>query len=85
MSLQSQNRFVNRVGGESVHCQLTLLMETVLFKQPHTYIIKIKNTGQQNNARLIHKIPLHDVKIGVWCAVSATRIIRPIIFSDALY
>jgi len=29
---------------------------------------------------LIHKLPLRDVKIGVWCAISATRIITPIFF-----
>ena len=29
---------------------------------------------------LIHKLPLRDVKTGVWCAISATRIITSIFF-----
>jgi len=32
---------------------------------------------------LIHEVPLHDVKVGVWCAVSATKIIKSF-FSEAL-
>jgi hypothetical protein len=26
----------------------------------------------------IHEVPLRDVKFGVWCAMSATRIIGPV-------
>lgn len=25
--------------------------------------------------RLIHKLPLHDIKVGVWCAIVVTRMI----------
>jgi hypothetical protein len=39
---------------------------------------------QQSIARLMHKVLLHNIKTGVLCVVSATRIIRPIIFSEAL-
>jgi hypothetical protein len=31
---------------------------------------------------LIHAMPLHDVKFGVWCGISATRIIGPTVFSE---
>jgi hypothetical protein len=30
---------------------------------------------------LIHEIPLRDMKVGVWCAMSAVRIIGPILRS----
>ena len=30
------------------------------------------------NSMFIHEVPLRDVKLGVWCAMSATRIIGPI-------
>ena len=36
------------------------------------------------NPRIIHEVPLHDAKIGVWCAVSAKRIIGPIFFEDTI-
>jgi hypothetical protein len=36
------------------------------------------------NPRLIHELPLHDEEIGVSCAISACRIIRPVIYDDSL-
>ena len=30
------------------------------------------------NPHVIHETPLHDLKIGVWCAVSGTKIVGPI-------
>jgi hypothetical protein len=32
------------------------------------------------NPNAVHEIPLHDLKIRVWCAVSAHRIIGPTVF-----
>jgi hypothetical protein len=29
---------------------------------------------------ILHKVPLHDIKFGVLCAISENRIIGPIIF-----
>jgi len=29
----------------------------------------------EKNLTLINEVPLHDIKVGVWCATSATRII----------
>jgi hypothetical protein len=34
-----------------------------------------------DNYKLIHQVPLCDTKIGVWCAINATKIIRPNFFS----
>jgi inhibitor of nuclear factor kappa-B kinase subunit alpha len=36
------------------------------------------------NPRSVHQIPLHDIKIGVWCAVSARRIIGPIFYHETV-
>jgi hypothetical protein len=33
-----------------------------------------------DNTSLIHKVPLHEIKPGVWCAISATRILGPTSF-----
>jgi len=35
--------------------------------------------------RLIEQEPLRDIKTGLWCAVSATRIIRPNFISDTTH
>jgi hypothetical protein len=34
------------------------------------------------NSKLVHDLPLHDERIGVWCAVSAHKIIGPIFYDD---
>jgi hypothetical protein len=36
------------------------------------------------NPHVLHQRPLHDIKVGVWCAVSAWRVIGPIFFEDAV-
>jgi hypothetical protein len=36
------------------------------------------------NPHAVHQIPLRDIKIGVWCAVSARRIISPIFYHETL-
>jgi len=37
-----------------------------------------------DNPHQVHEIPLHDQKIGVWCAISRTKIIGPIFFQDTV-
>lgn len=37
-----------------------------------------------DNSRLIFTVSLHDSKLGVWCALSVTRIIWPISFSTTI-
>jgi hypothetical protein len=36
------------------------------------------------NPHSIHEFPLHDVKIGVWCAINAHRIIGPVFFQETI-
>jgi hypothetical protein len=33
---------------------------------------------------LIHEVPLHDIKLGVWCAMNAKRIIGPIFYAETI-
>jgi hypothetical protein len=37
------------------------------------------NWGSQN-PHLYHEVPLHPMKVGVWCTVSARRIVVPVFF-----
>jgi hypothetical protein len=30
------------------------------------------------------EVPLHPVKVGVWCAVSARRIVAPVFFNETI-
>ena len=36
------------------------------------------------NPHVIHETSLHDLKIGVWCAVSGTKIVGPIVFESTM-
>src|SRR6185437_9724828 len=36
------------------------------------------------NPHQLHEVPLHDAKVGVWCAISRTRLIGPIFFDDTV-
>jgi hypothetical protein len=36
------------------------------------------------NPRLIHVLPLHYEKIGVWCVINAHRMIRPIFYDNTV-
>ena len=37
-----------------------------------------------DNPHQLHEVPLHDQKVGVWCAISRTRLIGPIFFDDTV-
>jgi hypothetical protein len=37
------------------------------------------------NPHLTQEVPLHPVKVGVWCAVSARRTIGPVFFNETMY
>lgn len=54
------------------------------FISADVYILKVTRTDRSvENLRLICKVPLHDVMVGMWCAVNAIRITGPI-FSDTI-
>jgi hypothetical protein len=36
------------------------------------------------NPHVLHQRPLHDIKVGVWCAVSAQRVTGPIFFGGTV-
>jgi hypothetical protein len=36
------------------------------------------------NPHVLHQRQLHNIKVGVWCAVRARRVIGPILFGDTV-
>jgi hypothetical protein len=36
------------------------------------------------NPQLTHETPLHPVKVGVWCALSARRTVGPVFFKETI-
>ena len=47
-------------------------------------ICEFQNTRYwfSENPHVIYETPLNDLKIGVWCAVSGTKIVGPIFFDQ---
>ena len=49
------------------------------------YVLSQNNRyWSHENPHRIHEIPLHDERIGVWCAVNGFRIIGPIFFNNTI-
>jgi hypothetical protein len=44
--------------------------------------LRVTGTGLQINPMIIQQVAVHDVKFGVWCAVSAGGITRTIFFNE---
>jgi hypothetical protein len=38
----------------------------------------------RENPHDVHEVPLHDLKVGVWCAISAWRAIQPMSFHKTI-
>jgi hypothetical protein len=48
-----------------------------IYAQSNRYLSSI-------NPRQMLEVPLHDQKIGVWCAITASRIVGPIFFENTI-
>jgi hypothetical protein len=64
-----------------------------VLNRSHSYAIhftlsklKIQNNRYwgTENPHAVYEVPLHDVKLGVWCAISARRITGLVIFHEAI-
>ena len=45
---------------------------------------QVNRVWSSENPHALHETPLHDMKIGVWCALSRKRIIGPIFFEETI-
>jgi hypothetical protein len=57
---------------------------SVNFTRLDTWAHKITNTEEQKNWHRTHEVPLHDLKIGVWLNMSASRILGPVFYADTI-
>jgi hypothetical protein len=63
---------------------LKLCVLTFLFCKLHKKILSILISRiyhtylEPSNPHLVHEVPLHDVRVGMWCAVNIKQIIGPI-------
>jgi hypothetical protein len=55
------------------HCEAWFHLSGYINAQNNRYWSSI-------NPRQVFEVPLHDQKIGVWCAITASRIVGPIFF-----
>jgi hypothetical protein len=44
------------------------------------YVNRITGAGTQKH-HSVYEVPLHNMKVGVWCAITLWRIIGPFFFS----
>jgi hypothetical protein len=76
--------FLQSVVEGEIDLQLTLFSDEAWFHL-QGYINTQNNCyWSSQNPHLTHDTPLHPVKIGVWCALSARRIVGPVVFNSAL-
>jgi hypothetical protein len=67
-----------------VNPQLLLITDEAYFRL--SGYVNPQKTGiwSDENPHAVYQTPLHDIKIGVWCAVSVRRIIGPIFYHETV-
>jgi hypothetical protein len=78
------NWFLQAVHDCVLDPKLTFFIDDALFHL--SGYINAQNNGYWSsiNPRQMFEVPLHDQKIGVWCAITASRIVGPIFFENAI-
>jgi hypothetical protein len=78
------NWMLKNVHGGLVNSQLLFITNEAYFHL--SGYVNARNTRIWNDKypHSVHQIPLHDTKIGVWCAVSARQIIGPIFYHETV-
>jgi hypothetical protein len=71
------------VEGE-IDLQLTLFSDDVWFHLPGYVITQNNHYWSSQNPHLTHEVPLHPVKVGVWCAVSARRVLGSLFCNETV-
>jgi hypothetical protein len=73
---------------ESVHSDELDPKLTLFSDEPWFYLNTHVNTKSRywsvGNPHLRNKVPLHDVQVGVWCTLSAKRIITSCVYAETV-
>jgi hypothetical protein len=72
--------FLQSVGEAQIDLQLTFFSYEAWFHLQGYINMKNNHYWSSQNPRVTHEVLLHSVKVGVWCALSARRIVRPVFF-----
>jgi hypothetical protein len=75
--------FLQSVVEGEVDLQLTFVSDDAWFHW-QGYINTQNNYWNSQNSHLTHEVPLHPVKVGAWCAVSARRIVGPVFYNKTI-
>jgi hypothetical protein len=71
------NWFLQSIYDGEVDTQLVFFSDEAWFSLFREVNSQNNQYWSEKNPRFIHKLPLHDEKIGIWCAISAHRVIGP--------
>jgi hypothetical protein len=78
------NLFLQAVHDGVLDPKLTFFTDEAWF-HPNGYINAQNNRYWSSiNPKQTFEVPLHDQKIGVWCAITASRIVGPIYFDNTI-
>jgi hypothetical protein len=72
--------FLRLVVEVEIDPQLALFSDEAWFYMQGYINTQNNRYWSSQNPHLTHEVPLHPVKVGVWCAVSARRIVVPVFF-----
>lgn len=74
------NRFCEAACSGDVDPLFTYFTDDAQFRLKGYIKTQNKTYWSAGDPRLIHKVPLYDITVGVWCAICATRKIRATYF-----
>jgi hypothetical protein len=75
--------FLQSVVEGEIDPQLTFFSEAWFHLQGYIHMQNNRYSSPQN-PHLTHEVPLHPVKVCVWCAVSARGIAGPVFFNETI-
>jgi hypothetical protein len=76
--------FLQSVVEGDIDPQLTFFSDEAWFHLQRYINMENNRYWRSQNPHLIHEVPHHLVKVGVWCAVSARRIVGPVFLTKQL-
>jgi hypothetical protein len=78
------NWFLQSVVKGEIDLRLTFFSEEAWFHLQGYVNMQNNRYSSSQNAHLTREVQLHPVTVGVWCAVSARRIVGPVFFNETI-